>query len=84
VSDAELSIACQFVDALASKFDPAQYQDSYRVNMLSLIEQKNSGSYSATPAACNAKKPPVGDITDALFASIAAARSARASAGGVQ
>lgn len=84
ISDKELSMACQLVDALLTTFDPAQYADQYRANLLQLIERKASGQAIDAPAASTAKKPPVSDISDALLASIAAAKSARVSAGGVQ
>lgn len=84
VSDKELSIACMLIDQMVTKFDPAHYTDQYRANLLQLIHRKASGQTVEAPAAVNSKKPPVSDISDALLASIAAAKSARASLGGVQ
>lgn len=77
VSDKELTIACQLVDALSSSFDPASFKDNYRANMLTLIEQKKAGE-TPTVTAIPAKKAPVTDISAALAASITAARAQRA------
>lgn len=84
VSDKELSIACQLVDALAAKFDHTRYSDQYRADMLAMIERKKAGETITTTAADPGKKPPVADISAALFASIQAAKNIRAAAGGVQ
>lgn len=77
-SDAELSIAGQLIDALAKKWDPTRYHDSYRENMLALIDAKKQGTaiQAVTP-----RKPhaPIIDITAALAASVEKARAALAS-----
>ncbi|HWF03566.1 MAG TPA: Ku protein [Candidatus Angelobacter sp.] len=77
VSEKELAIAGQLVDALASNFDPTRYQDAYRANMLQLIEDKQAGNTVAAVEPAANRKPPVSDISAALFASIEQARSAR-------
>lgn len=74
ISDKELTIACQLVDALAAKFDADRYHDQYRANVLGLIDRKRAGE-TITITADVPKKPPVGDISAILAASIAAARS---------
>jgi DNA end-binding protein Ku len=78
VTDAELSMAGQLVDALTSPtFESGKYHDKYRENLLSLIERKKAGETISTEDAATAKKPPVSDIFGALTASIQAAKSAR-------
>jgi DNA end-binding protein Ku len=84
VSDKELSIACQLVDALATKFDHAHYSDQYRANTLDMIERKKAGETITTSTPDLGKKPPVADISAALFASIAAVKASRPAAGGIQ
>lgn len=83
ISDKELSIACQLIDALSAKFEPSRYTDEYRAQVLQLIAKKQAGE-TITAEAAPAKKPPVADISAALLASIQAARSRTAVAGGVQ
>jgi len=79
ISDKELSIACQLVEALQGKFDASHYHDEYRNKVLELIERKDAGeTITAEPSA--QKKPPVNDISAALLASISAAKN-RAAAG---
>lgn len=84
INDRELSIACQLVDALASTFDPARYTDHYRASLEQLIARKKAGESINAAAEPPVKKPPMADISDALLASISAARNSRASVGGVQ
>lgn len=80
ITDKELTIACQLVDALASKFEPARYHDDYRDKLQQLIDRKKAGETIDTAEALPTKKPPMPDIADALLASIHAART-RAAAG---
>jgi DNA end-binding protein Ku len=84
ISDKELSIACQLVDQMVTRFDPARYTDEYRANLKQLIERKKAGETIDTADALPTKKPPMPDIADALLASINAAKQSRAMAGGVQ
>jgi DNA end-binding protein Ku len=75
-SSKELQMARSLVENLSSRFDPEQFEDQYRLALQGLIEQKMSGEKR------NAKRrkpePKVVDLMDALQASLAASRSARA------
>ena len=77
VSDKELALAGSLIDALSGEFDPSQYSDRYRDSILALIEQKKAGkSVTAAPAAAP-KKSAVMDISEALMASLSAARGGK-------
>ena len=79
LSDRELKIAKQLIDAQTTDFDPSQYRDTYRERVLDLIEQKASGqTIAAAPAAEEPTR--VVDLMAALEASVAAARDAKKSA----
>lgn len=43
VSDRELAMASQLVEALSGEFDPAKYHDEYREALLALIDRKAAG-----------------------------------------
>ena len=68
----ELDMARSLVENLSARFDPAQYEDRYRVALQELIEQKMKGEVR------NAKRrkaePKVVDLMAALEASLASAR----------
>lgn len=70
VKDKELDMATMLVQALASKFEPAKYKDSYRENLKAMIEAKIAGQEIVAPAEPQVAK--VIDIMDALKASLAA------------
>jgi DNA end-binding protein Ku len=75
---AERAMAAQLVDAMTTEFDPAAYHDEYREALLGVIEAKAGGAAIAAPAPASAAG--VTDLMAALEASVAVARSARASA----
>jgi len=75
---AERAMAAQLVDAMTTEFDPAAYHDEYREALLGIIEAKAGGAVIAAPAPASAAG--VTDLMAALEASVAAARTARASA----
>jgi DNA end-binding protein Ku len=75
---AERAMAAQLVDAMTTEFDPAAYHDEYREALLGIIEAKAGGAVIAAPAPAAAAG--VTDLMAALEASVAAARTARASA----
>jgi DNA end-binding protein Ku len=75
-SERELSMAQQLVESLSAEFDPAKYHDTYREQVLELIEKKAEGQEIAAvpePAAA----APVVDLMAALEASLAAARAGK-------
>lgn len=74
-SPAEIAIAEQLIDALIGAWDPAKYSDSYRANVLKLIETKTAGQEITAAAPKAEKKAEVIDIASALQASLAAAKA---------
>jgi DNA end-binding protein Ku len=78
VKEKELALATNLIEALAGDFEPNKYQDSYRENLLRMIEAKKQGQeVVATPEPQQAK---VVDIMEALKASLAMAKKPAASA----
>jgi DNA end-binding protein Ku len=75
-SSRELTMAQQLVESLSTEFDPTKYHDTYREQVLDLIERKAEGQEIAEvpePAAA----APVVDLMAALEASLAAARAGK-------
>lgn len=71
----ELDIAKQLVDSLASAWDPSQYHDSYREQVLEMIERKAAGEEIAIAAAPEEEAAPAPDLMAALKASLDAVRA---------
>jgi DNA end-binding protein Ku len=78
VTDAELELAEQLVGTIASDWDPSEYHDTYRDDLLALIERKAAGEAIEAPAAAAEVPAPVVDIMDLLKQSVADARESRA------
>lgn len=72
-SDAELAIAEQLVQALIAHWNPTQYSDTYRENVMRLLRSKQDGTDFATTKPT--QKAAVVDIAEALRRSLAAAKS---------
>ena len=71
IRDGEMDLAQQLIDGLANDdFKPENYEDSYRVRVLQLIEQKVEGK-EVTVAAPVAERAQVIDLMDALKQSLA-------------
>ncbi len=77
VSEAELTMANQLIETLAGEFDPEKYEDSYREQVLALIERKSNGEIAPVAAPAPAASADVVDLMAALEASVAAAKEAR-------
>jgi DNA end-binding protein Ku len=71
----ELDIAKQLVESLADDFDPSKYRDSYRDEVLALIERKAAGESIAVQPASTPEQAPVPDLMSALKASLDAVRA---------
>jgi DNA end-binding protein Ku len=73
VTERELTLAAQVIDALASKWDPERYRDTYRAQVLELIKKKADGKEIVVeePEKQEAK---VVDLMAALEASLQAAK----------
>jgi DNA end-binding protein Ku len=69
-------MAEQLVDSLAAAFEPEKYRDTYREQVLDLIEKKAAGEAFELPEPA-AEAPKVVDLMAALEASVQAAKDAR-------
>ncbi len=72
-SDGELEMACRLVDSLSAEFEPESYRDTYREQVLELIECKARGEEVVVEPAAE-RVEPAPDLMAALEASIARAR----------
>jgi DNA end-binding protein Ku len=73
-SSRELDIAKQLVESLAGDFDPDKYHDTYREEVMALIERKAAGEEIAVQPASEEVSAPVPDLMSALKASLDAVR----------
>ena len=73
----ELDIAKQLIDSLAGEFEPEQYKDTYREEVLSLIERKAEGEEIEVQPEAEEAAAPVPDLMSALKASLDAVRDER-------
>jgi DNA end-binding protein Ku len=77
VKEKELALATSLIEALSADFEPEKYQDTYRDNLLKMIDAKKQGQeVVATPEPQQAK---VVDILEALKNSLAMAKKPAAS-----
>jgi DNA end-binding protein Ku len=72
----ELEIAEQLIESLASDFEPDKYRDSYREQVLALIERKAEGKEIAVQPPAEEVAAPAPDLMSALKASLDAVRAA--------
>jgi DNA end-binding protein Ku len=70
-SDKELAMAQQLVESLAGEFDPTKYTDTYREEVLALIERKAEGKEIAVQPPPEEEPGEVPDLMAALQASLA-------------
>jgi len=75
VTAKEIEIAKQLIDSLAGPFQPGKYRDTYRDEVLDLIERKAQGEEIAVQPAVDEQAAPVPDLMSALKASLDAVRS---------
>ncbi len=81
VNDRELDIAKQLVDSLAGPFDPDKYRDTYREEVLALVERKAQGEHIAVQPEAEEDDAPVPDLMSALKASLDAVRAREGNGG---
>ena len=74
INERELSIAKQLVESLSGEFEPDKYHDTYREDVLALIERKAAGEEIAVQPAAEEEAEPVPDLMAALKASLDAVR----------
>jgi DNA end-binding protein Ku len=77
VNDRELGIAKQLVESLSGDFEPGKYHDTYREEVLALVERKAAGEEIAVQPAQEEAEEPVPDLMAALKASLDAVRGER-------
>ena len=80
ISDRELSMAEQLIASLGAEFEPAKYRDTYREQLLDIINRKAEGQEVAAPTAAPSPAAVV-DLMAALEASLAAAKTGKDRAG---
>ncbi len=76
VSEAEVTMAQSFIEALTSEFDPDQFHDSYREALEEVVRSKADGVEIEAPAEPESEAEVV-DLVAALRASVAAAKKRR-------
>jgi len=65
VTDAEMTLASQLVDAMKGPWDPSAYRDTYRESLLDLIRRKvETGEVLAPPVA--EERPAAGEVVDIM------------------
>jgi len=74
-TDKELAIAKQLVETLAGPFEPDKYRDTYREEILALIERKAAGEEVAIQPAVEEAPAEVPDLMSALQASLEQVRA---------
>ena len=74
-TERERTIACQLVESLAGGFEPEKYRDTYRDEVMSLIERKAQGEEIAVQPTVPDRPTEVPDLMSALQASLAEVRS---------
>jgi DNA end-binding protein Ku len=72
VSDKELAMATQLIDALATEWDPTKYEDTYRERVEELLAAKAKGE--DVVVADEVETPQVADLMEALKASVEASK----------
>ena len=77
VSDRELAMAKQLVESLSTEFEPDKFRDTYRDQVLELIDRKAAGEETVFEAPAPAEEGRVVDLMAALEASVKEAREAR-------
>jgi DNA end-binding protein Ku len=75
INSRELSIAKQLVDSLSGEFDPDKYRDTYRDEVLALVERKAEGKEIAVQPDAEEEDAEVPDLMSALKASLDAVRA---------
>jgi DNA end-binding protein Ku len=70
----EVEVALQLIGSLAGDFEPDKYRDSYREEVLNLIERKAEGKEIAVQPEAEEVPEPAPDLMSALKASLEAVR----------
>lgn len=81
LTEPELAMAGQLIDSLTTDFEPERYHDTYREQVLDLLEAKAAGEVRPVEAPAAADDAAVIDLLAALEASVSAAKEARKGGG---
>lgn len=84
INERELAIAEQLVESLAADFDPEKYRDTYREEVLELVERKAAGEHIAVQPEAEEEEAEVPDLMAALKASLDAVKSREGNGGSSQ
>ncbi|MBJ7332980.1 MAG: Ku protein, partial [Solirubrobacteraceae bacterium] len=71
----ELDIAKQLIQSLEGEWEPEKYKDTYREDVLALIERKAAGEEIAEQPVLDEEEAPVPDLMSALRASLDAVKA---------
>jgi len=77
LSDKEVEMAEQLIESLTAEFDPGRFTDTYRAELMGLIEAKAAGAEPALEAPSTVDDDVVVDLMAALERSVADAKKAR-------
>ena len=77
LDERELKMADQLIESLSEPFDPASYHDTYRDQVMELIDRKASGEALTPMITAAPSNDKVIDLMAALEASVAAAKGSR-------
>jgi DNA end-binding protein Ku len=77
VPERELRMATQLVESLSEPFEPQRYEDTYRNQVLDLVERKAAGEEEVVVAPAAVTEEKVVDLMAALEASVKEAKEAR-------
>jgi len=77
VSEKEQALAAQLIESLSADFDPAKYHDTYREQVMALVDQKASGAEPVVTSAGGDASAEVVDLMAALEASVSARAQAK-------
>jgi DNA end-binding protein Ku len=78
----ELEMAKQLIDSLTSEFEPDQYRDEYREELLDLLERKAAGKEVVSAPTEEPKPTKAPDLMSALEESLAAVKGEEAATDG--
>src|SRR5690606_33534419 len=77
VSERELKMATQLIESLTEPFEPEKFEDTYRNQVLELVERKAAGEEEVVVTPAPAAEEEVVDRMAALEASVKEAKEAR-------
>jgi DNA end-binding protein Ku len=80
----EVDIAKQLIESLADDFEPAKFRDTYREEVLAMIERKAEGKEIAVQPPAEEVRAPAPDLMSALKASLDAVRAGGDGDGGAK